>query len=152
MRVLNAKLRDRPLDWPLSLVYLDLDDFKLVNDRYGHNIGDAVLIETIERIHKVLRPGDLVGRLGGDEFVVLFDRTGKSSADDLVMRLEKIFKDPFRLHGITVNVTASAGCSVWPQHGRNPAKLLEHADQHMYRSKRRASFAASSELGSIASA
>jgi diguanylate cyclase (GGDEF)-like protein len=111
---------------PLMLAVLDLDDFKLVNDRTGHGAGDALLCETVERLTAVLRPLDVVGRLGGDEFAVLFPGTDQANAESLVSRLR------YALEG---RVAASFGYSCFPVDGVDPEELFKHADVRLYAAK-----------------
>jgi diguanylate cyclase (GGDEF)-like protein len=120
-----------------AVLFLDLDRFKEVNDTYGHQVGDELLISVAERLTGVLRPGDSVARLAGDEFVVLCeDLAGPSQADSIAVRLNAELSRPFVLSDVEVAVTASIGIA-FTGHGVDaPAELLREADLAMYRSKR----------------
>jgi len=125
--------RNRRYPRPLALVYLDLDDFKVINDSHGHQTGDAVLRLVADAMRSSVRQADVVGRLGGDEFAVLMPETDSALADAAAKRLaaglRKVFKG-------TPTVTASMGvvsCNV-PE--ANTDEMLRRADQAMYDAKR----------------
>jgi diguanylate cyclase (GGDEF)-like protein/PAS domain S-box-containing protein len=122
----------------VGVVFIDLDGFKEVNDRYGHDAGDVVLREVAERLASATRPSDTVSRYGGDEFVVLLDGLGDGldEATQIAHRLvEAIAAVPIRF-GRSVTVTASAGVAVAPAQLDNPERLITAADRLMYRTKR----------------
>jgi diguanylate cyclase (GGDEF)-like protein/PAS domain S-box-containing protein len=119
----------------LAVLFCDLDGFKLINDRFGHNTGDAVLIEVAHRLTSGVRDGDTVARLGGDEFVVLADGLGSADAADLSARLRNAILPPIRVDGRAVRVGASFGIS-WAACGMSVADILKSADQRMYIEKR----------------
>lgn len=119
----------------LAVLFCDLDGFKLINDRFGHNTGDAVLIEVAHRLTSGVRDGDTVARLGGDEFVVLADGLGSADAADLSARLRNAILPPIRVDGRAVKVGASFGIS-WAACGMSVADILKSADQRMYIEKR----------------
>jgi len=117
----------------LSLLYLDLDKFKQVNDALGHRIGDLLLKEVATRLKQCIRESDTVARIGGDEFVVLL--RGISSAESVARVSEKIrdaFGHPFILDGHSLNIAPSIGIAHYPEHGNDEHQLLEHADKAMY--------------------
>jgi diguanylate cyclase (GGDEF)-like protein/PAS domain S-box-containing protein len=121
----------------LSLLYLDLDRFKEVNDTLGHRTGDLLLQETARRIEKCVRAGDTVARFGGDEFVVLLENTG--SPDQTAAIAEKIrnaLNKPFNLSGHDVSVLVSIGVAHCPLHGDDEEQLMAHADEAMYLEKK----------------
>ncbi|WP_431034670.1 diguanylate cyclase CdgB [Streptomyces sp. P6-2-1] len=119
----------------LAVLFCDLDGFKPINDRYGHHVGDAVLIEVARRLSRGVRDGDTVARLGGDEFVVLADGVGRSDAEDLAVRLRTAITQPIRADGRSVRVGASFGIG-WARCGESPEEVLQSADQRMYVEKR----------------
>ncbi len=128
----NAK-RDERL---VAICFLDLDDFKLINDRNGHAVGDRFLIEIARRLIRVVRGGDMVARLGGDEFVLLV--TNLSTADELEVILERMLKTvsvPVEIDGVALGVSASLGITLFPFDDADPDTLLRHADQAMYQAK-----------------
>ncbi|REK87165.1 diguanylate cyclase [Streptomyces inhibens] len=119
----------------LAVLFCDLDGFKSINDRFGHNTGDAVLIEVARRLTSGVRDGDTVARLGGDEFVVLADGLGTADAQDLAVRLRNAIIPPIRVEGRAVRVGASFGIG-WASCGMSAEEVLESADQRMYVEKR----------------
>ncbi|MFG6467730.1 putative bifunctional diguanylate cyclase/phosphodiesterase [Roseateles sp. BYS87W] len=122
----------------LALLFIDLDNFKRVNDSLGHLEGDQVLVTVSERLVGALRSSDLVGRFGGDEFVVLL--SDLESRDDIVVVLEallSVVEVPVKADGRALSVTPSIGVAVYPDDGRHPNELIQHADTAMYRAKAR---------------
>ncbi|MET9255751.1 diguanylate cyclase CdgB [Streptomyces sp. NPDC003717] len=119
----------------LAVLFCDLDGFKSINDRFGHNAGDAVLIEVARRLSGGLRDGDTVARLGGDEFVVLADGLGRADAADLAVRLRNEIIQPIRAEGRAVRVGASFGIG-WAHCGMTADEVLKSADERMYVEKR----------------
>ena len=119
---------------PTALLYLDLDGFKQVNDTYGHEAGDAVLVEVATRINAAIREGDVVARLGGDEFAVILPGTDDALAGTVAERILKSLAEPFDALSHPVHVGASIGViTTAPQ--ANPDTELRRADQAMYTAK-----------------
>ena len=121
----------------LAVCILDLDGFKLINDRYGHAIGDRLLVEVSERLKKNIRGEDTVARLGGDEFVILL---GLLNTNELEMAMERILTSislAYTIDGIELNISASIGVTLYPKDDADIDSLLRHADQAMYRAKLR---------------
>ncbi|MFF7331043.1 diguanylate cyclase CdgB [Streptomyces sp. NPDC090306] len=119
----------------LAVLFCDLDGFKSINDRFGHNAGDAVLIEVARRLGGGVRDGDTVARLGGDEFVVLADGLGRADAQDLAVRLRNEIVQPIRVDGRAMRVGASFGIG-WAHCGMTADEVLKSADERMYVEKR----------------
>ncbi|OIJ63517.1 diguanylate cyclase CdgB [Streptomyces mangrovisoli] len=119
----------------LAVLFCDLDGFKSINDRFGHNAGDAVLIEVARRLSSGVRDGDTVARLGGDEFVILADGLGQADAQDLAVRLRNEIIQPIRAEGRAVRVGASFGIG-WAHCGMTADEVLKSADERMYVEKR----------------
>ena len=120
-----------------AVLFIDLDRFKEVNDTYGHQIGDQLLIAAGERVSAVLRPGDSVGRRSGDEFLVLCEQLDDPSQADLIAsRLRQELSRPFIVSGVTVAMTASIGVAFTGHGSDDPEALLRDADLAMYRNKR----------------
>ena len=122
-----------------ALVFVDLDDFKRVNDTYGHRAGDALLVQVADEFRSVLRASDIICRMGGDEFLVLLPRLGREEALELAERLcQSISNRVFSLPGgATVKVRASVGVSMYPQNASDWQKLIHRADEAMYIAKGR---------------
>ncbi len=119
-----------------ALLLVDLDWFKAVNDRYGHDAGDAVLIEVANRLRDCVRKEDLVCRLGGDEFVVLcHDIASYDQIAKLCWRIENSLSKPIEAAHRTVSVGASIGACLFPQDGDELPELLKRADEALYRVK-----------------
>ena len=121
----------------LALLFLDLNNFKQINDALGHAVGDQVLKEVAERLAGSVREGDTVSRLGGDEFVFLL--TEVAHATDAVLVADKLIATlaaPSRVGGHVLRLTASIGISLYPEDGEDAATLLDRADTAMYRAKR----------------
>ena len=119
-----------------AFCYLDLDEFKPINDQFGHALGDRVLVIIAERLRGLVRPGDVVGRLGGDEFVLLLG--GLDQGPELDRRLREILDricEPVQVDALTFHVAASIGVTLYPEDSSDPDILLRHADQAMYRAK-----------------
>jgi diguanylate cyclase (GGDEF)-like protein/PAS domain S-box-containing protein len=120
----------------LAVCYLDLDGFKVVNDRYGHACGDQLLIGVTESLKSVLRSEDTLARLGGDEFVLLLSDIGTPEECSVILdRVLHAIRLPVVADGITVSASASIGVSLFPQDHADADTLLRHADQAMYRAK-----------------
>ncbi|WP_247747283.1 sensor domain-containing diguanylate cyclase [Alkalihalobacillus sp. BA299] len=120
----------------LAIMFLDLDDFKEVNDTYGHDIGDRVLKETAQRLRSCIRSTDTIARLGGDEFtVVLSQLKDDKDAAIIAEKFVKVLNDPFELNGEFIHLSISIGISIYPRDGQEPSYLLKKADMAMYKVK-----------------
>ncbi len=121
---------------PFSLMFLDLDKFKLVNDSYGHHVGDGLLQVAAKRIQKVLRGNDVVGRLGGDEFAVIVEETSDPVfIAKLASRIIQEVSLPYEVEGETLYIGVSVGVALAPVHGTQREQLLRNADLALYRAK-----------------
>jgi diguanylate cyclase (GGDEF)-like protein len=121
-----------------GLIYIDLDEFKQVNDQYGHHIGDLFLQEATRRMKLQLRSHDLLARLGGDEFAVLLPVVhNRADVEEISQRLEHCFEAPLTLEGNTLKGSASFGIAVYPEDAATKDKLLRVADAAMYADKAR---------------
>ncbi len=119
-----------------AVIHLDLDGFKAINDRLGHQYGDGVLRQLAERLESARRGTDLVARLGGDEFgIVLGQVSSASDAESVARRILYLVEEPLSVDGIPLQVSASLGVALFPEHGDNLATVLHHADLAMYRAK-----------------
>ena len=131
--LLVQRLRDAEDASPRSLLFLDLDDFKTINDSLGHPTGDGVLVELARRLGEVIRDGDLVARIGGDEFAVLAEMTDAGTLEALATRLLAAVGEPFVLNRRELRLSASIGIATGPA----DEDLLRNADLAMYEAKRR---------------
>jgi diguanylate cyclase (GGDEF)-like protein/PAS domain S-box-containing protein len=137
-RAERALKRARRENQPLGVALVDLDDFKRVNDMFGHAAGDEVLCATAARLARDLRAGDFVARVGGDEFVLLLHETsGDFALASAIERVSRRIELPMHFHGRSINMTCSIGLAVCPTDGADLNTLLEHADSAMYRQKAR---------------
>jgi diguanylate cyclase (GGDEF)-like protein/PAS domain S-box-containing protein len=120
----------------LAICYIDLDGFKVVNDRYGHEAGDRLLVDITRRMQEVLREGDTLARLGGDEFVVLFNELSRESECFQVLdRIMQTIAAPMQIDEFQIAVSASIGVTFYPADDEDGDTLLRHADQAMYIAK-----------------
>ncbi|HXW39478.1 MAG TPA: diguanylate cyclase [Acidimicrobiales bacterium] len=120
----------------IALVFLDLDDFKMINDRFGHDVGDEVLVAVGRRIQGAVRSSDIVARLGGDEFVVAHAASDDPGEIEMVIsRIRKTLTAPYQVRGQTLAVSASIGWVAADPRHEDPTTLLVRADREMYRRK-----------------
>lgn len=120
----------------VAVFFLDLDDFKKVNDSLGHEVGDKLLVEAANRLKLVVRESDTVGRLGGDEFIVLSQALiSGHDAIDIAENLLGIFREPFKIDGRELSLTVSIGIAIYPENGGSASDLLRNADTAMYQAK-----------------
>jgi diguanylate cyclase (GGDEF)-like protein len=122
-------------DGQVALLMLDLDHFKEINDTLGHPIGDELLKLVSDRLAGTTRAEDSVARLGGDEFAVVMRDATPEAAADLAQRLAASLSEPFRLADVTLNVEASVGIALFPDHGADAESLIRHADVALYTAK-----------------
>jgi diguanylate cyclase (GGDEF)-like protein len=131
---LNAMIEDTRLSAGIvGFIFIDLDDFKRVNDQYGHQVGDLFLQEAARRMKRQLRPGDALARLGGDEFAAVVS-TAHNRADvlEIALRLERCFDEPFAVGGHMLPGSASVGFAIYPEDAPSADSLLSAADTAMY--------------------
>ncbi|MDD2462703.1 MAG: EAL domain-containing protein [Desulfobulbus sp.] len=120
----------------LAIFFIDLDNFKNINDSMGHDKGDQVLIEVADRLSATIRSEDTLSRLGGDEFILLSESIDNENAVyNLASRILASLKQPIRLHPNTIYVNASIGISIYPNDGRSSQELIKNADMAMYKAK-----------------
>jgi diguanylate cyclase (GGDEF)-like protein/PAS domain S-box-containing protein len=136
-KIEEAAARQRRRDEPFSVLLLDLDRFKEVNDTLGHPAGDTLLIEVATRLKSLLRETDVLARLGGDEFAII--QAGESdqrgAARSLAERILEILGKPFEIDGGEINIGTSIGIALAPEHGTGSGELLKMADLALYRTK-----------------
>lgn len=123
----------------LTIMFIDLDQFKEINDSLGHNVGDELLQLVSARIRECFRQSDMLARFGGDEFVALMPSLNqRRDIDQLSQKVLQSLQEPFTLYsGEIVYVSASIGIAVFPMDGENEQELIKHADQAMYEAKRK---------------
>ncbi len=120
------------------LAYIDLDKFKPINDTYGHQAGDVVLITVADRLCHLARRTDTVARIGGDEFAILFDQCNPESIRPLIERINAVIEEPIHVLGNSLSVGCSIGVVICPDDGVHADQLAHAADQRMYAIKRKA--------------
>jgi diguanylate cyclase (GGDEF)-like protein len=132
----SAQAKARRNQTMLAVLFIDLDDFKPVNDRFGHAVGDRVLVAVAERLQASLRESDLLARLGGDEFLVIAEDIGEPLvAAELARKMKAALTEGFEFEAQTLRVRASIGVALYPSDGEGDA-LVELADAAMYDAKR----------------
>src|SRR5512142_235840 len=135
-RVVNGLAQAHRYPTRLAIMYLDLDQFKLVNDALGHSLGDQLLAAVARRLQGCLRASDTISRIGGDEFAVLINDCGTTDAVARIARkLLDSLNEPFRIEQHDLYVTASIGISLYPTDGNDAETLVKCADAAMYRAK-----------------
>lgn len=123
-----------------ALLMIDLNQFKKINDTYGHMLGDSVLKEVSKRFEEGLRDSDLISRWGGDEFAILtFDIANKSDVVKIITRIFNVFERPVEGNGRFFNIEMSIGAAIYPNDGENQRSLFHCADSALYEAKRRKS-------------
>jgi PAS domain S-box/PAS domain S-box/diguanylate cyclase (GGDEF) domain len=128
----NRQRRERK---PISILYLDLDGFKRVNDIHGHDAGDYLLVAVAKRLTALVRPTDVVSRLGGDEFAILCEAMNEDAATQLAKRIVEVIPKPIEVAGRSLAVTPSVGIALSRDPGIRPGELLADADMAMYFAK-----------------
>lgn len=120
---------------PVTLMFLDLDHFKDINDTLGHSVGDALLVELAKRLRLVLREEDMVSRLGGDEFIFLLYSVDALEASHVAQKLLDVVAEPCKIDQYDLNITCSIGIALYPDDGADLEALSKSADSAMYRAK-----------------
>ncbi|MED4753212.1 EAL domain-containing protein [Brevibacillus choshinensis] len=117
----------------MAVLFLDMDRFKDINDSFGHDVGDMLLIEVAKRLQACVQPGDIVARLGGDEFTILLCQlTDSKQAEDVAELIMSQLQKPFELNGHLATISSSIGIAMFPQDGENAEDLLKRADTALY--------------------
>ncbi|MGZ5866286.1 MAG: putative bifunctional diguanylate cyclase/phosphodiesterase [Xanthobacteraceae bacterium] len=118
-----------------AVLYIDLDNFKHINDSLGHDAGDKLLVAVSARLREIAAKGDILARLGGDEFVLMHANCTSEMAIGLAQRIVDVMSHPFDVAGVTVYVTTSVGVAIAPEHGRDPIDVLRASDIALYSAK-----------------
>lgn len=135
--IVESALRKHQRGGMFALAFIDLDNFKQVNDYYSHAIGDGLLRSVAERISHTIRPGDTLARISGDEFLLLIEPLADEQLlPPLIDRVVEALKQPFQIEEHEVMTSASVGASIYPAHGADYETLRRNADNAMYRAKR----------------
>jgi diguanylate cyclase (GGDEF)-like protein/PAS domain S-box-containing protein len=130
-------LRTASFESHFALFYIDLDNFKSINDTFGHDVGDLLLIDVAAKVRRSVREGDLVARIGGDEFLVLVtDAISSNRVSGIARTIISSLDTPSVCNGHSITIHASIGISCYPDNGTDPKNLIKIADLAMYRSKR----------------
>lgn len=120
----------------LGVAFVDVDQFKDINDTFGHDVADRLLIDVAQRLREGVRSGDIVARQGGDEFLIAMPAISqRGEAAGLAERILALFRRPFNLDGRELHLTVSVGVSMYPDDGRDSTELVKHADMAMYQAK-----------------
>jgi diguanylate cyclase (GGDEF)-like protein/PAS domain S-box-containing protein len=125
----------RRFNHQLSLLFIDLDNFKQVNDSLGHDAGDQLLVKVARRLQSTLRDGDTVARLGGDEFLVILESANANAAELGAKRIKQVLAAPMSIDSRELVTTASIGITQYPADGETPEVLMRNADAAMYKAK-----------------
>jgi len=136
-KLLEAAIHEAQLrQEQLAVLFVDIDNFKTINDTCGHEMGDEVLRHVADRLRHGVRSGDVVARLGGDEFTLIIRNIAeKEAVDKLAEKLLALFREPYRSGACSLSLTVSIGIALYPQDGLQSDRLLRHADRAMYRVK-----------------
>lgn len=119
-----------------ALFFIDLNRFKQVNDRFGHHVGDQLLIEAANRLKQSVRQSDTLARNGGDEFILLQPGIKLQHVAEVVAKIEQVMDQPFRIEGNTLQISASVGCAVFPEDVDTVEGVINLADSRMYQRKK----------------
>jgi len=133
----SQRLTDSADDATGALLFVDLNDFKIINDTHGHEVGDELLVIASKRLKKSLRSCDIIGRPGGDEFVALVPDVTAEVAEKLARRLTKTLEEPYLIGKNKLDCAASIGLALYPDNANTLTGLMREADQAMYRAKAR---------------
>lgn len=119
-----------------AVMYMDIDKFKEVNDSYGHEIGDELLKQFVQRLMKATRKSDMIARMGGDEFTILLSGINSlKEVTEVAERIQQELRMPYHLQGHMIRATSSNGIAFYPHHGESTQVLLRHADRALYKAK-----------------
>jgi len=134
---LNRKIHEsQRTELPLSVMFLDLDSFKLINDSLGHAFGDELITQVAQRLSQTLRISDTISRIGGDEFLIMIQNTRNEKTSEIIAgKILEAFRKPFDLDGCEVYITSSIGIAMYPIDGEDGDTLIKNADIAMYRAK-----------------
>jgi diguanylate cyclase (GGDEF)-like protein/PAS domain S-box-containing protein len=135
-RLSQVLVRSQREGEPFAVLFADLDDFKQINDCFGHTAGDDLLRTTARRLRSTVRASDTVARIGGDEFVIIVEGANQQAATLVALKVVRAVSAVARIKGRRTRVTASVGIAIYPDHGRDEQGLVTAADHAMYLAKR----------------
>ncbi|AKI96598.1 hypothetical protein IX53_00790 [Kosmotoga pacifica] len=138
-RVENILKLSKRYDKHFAVIYIDIDDFKMLNDIHGHTFGDNVLEKFCEKVNSVLRESDIFARHGGDEFVIALPETDEKGARAFADRIQEKFKLPVNIDKIELTINLSIGIAVYPHEGKSIDELIKISDKRMYQNKQNSS-------------
>jgi diguanylate cyclase (GGDEF)-like protein len=128
--------RTKRMRKPMALLYIDIDHFKKVNDTFGHEVGDLLLIDVAQRLSECIRKDDILARLGGDELaVILNDLNDPRDAGNIAAHLLKVISQPFQISNHVINTTLSIGIAIYQEGSDEPGIMNKHADIALYQAK-----------------
>lgn len=137
-KVLNEIIEAKPAPKPFAVFFFDIDRFKFINDSFGHNVGDILIIEVAKEIKSQVRENDLLCRFGGDEFALIVNKMSDSEVlSDLASRIIKACSKKYIIGKNEIYISISIGIAVYPYHGQDADAILKHADMAMYSAKRK---------------
>jgi len=126
-------IEERNSDTKIAILYIDIDNFKLINDQWGHDYGDLVLVEVTKKLKSCLRSTDVVARLGGDEFIILLNKIkDRNEIESIIQRIIAVFQTPTQIYQISMMLSCSIGVAIFPDHGKDYSSLLKKADEALY--------------------
>ncbi|WP_374109836.1 diguanylate cyclase domain-containing protein [Priestia aryabhattai] len=126
----------RKSDEFFALLFLDCDNFKQINDEYGHHIGDEFLKAYTKRLQSCVRKGDRIYRLGGDEFIIILNVTNGREIEQITRRIHASLQQTWNVRGYWLRTTTTIGVSIYPEDGESATLLLKNADDALYKGKR----------------
>jgi diguanylate cyclase (GGDEF)-like protein/PAS domain S-box-containing protein len=133
--LLDTTIKNAHLNENHAILFIDLDQFKIVNDTFGHGYGDLLLVEVAKRISSCIRGDDFVARHAGDEFLLLLKNTSTAETETFAKTILQSMEDPFFIQENEIFISASIGISMYPLHGTDPETLIKNADAAMYEAK-----------------
>ncbi|EOU1743841.1 histidinol-phosphatase HisJ [Clostridium perfringens] len=134
----NTINESKKMDKKFAVLFIDLDWFKEINDNYGHDVGDEVLVCAVKRIYKCLRKGDILGRIGGDEFAsILKDISDREEIEKIVKDIQNSLRKRIKIGDVTCNIDSSIGITIFPEDGEKIEVLMRNSDKAMYKVKNR---------------
>lgn len=136
-RIQQAVSSNKRQNKRFAVLFIDLDNFKPVNDRYGHVAGDQVLLEVTKRLTNTIRDSDTLSRYGGDEFLVLLPEVAcRDDVSVIAEKMGKLLAEIYAIDSNKISISASIGSAIFPEDGTDVTTLVQHADGAMYRAKR----------------